>query len=185
MTDRDKKLLIGMGVVVGLALIWFLFLRGGGDEAATPVASGTPSAVASGASAAPVPSATPVTAPPPAPGGNLALGGRDPFSPLPPVSASPSPGSEVSPGASPAPTASPKPKDSADIEGYTVQILDVLSDGSAVDVSVDDTKYNNVAPAEKFGPKDYFEVTGIIDVCADLKYVKKSTTKNFSLCIKG
>ena len=192
MTDRDKKLLIGMGVVVGVILIWFLFLRGGGgEETATIAASGTPSAgasaIASGSPGAAVPSGSPVSAPPPAPGAGLALGGRDPFSPLPPISPTASPGSTTSPGATssptPKPTKSPKPKDTIDVDGDTVQLIDVLNSGSEVKVKVNTQTYNNVASGSHFGPGDYYLVRAIVDPCADFKYAKKGTTQSFTLCI--
>jgi hypothetical protein len=184
MTDRDKKLLIGMGVFVGVALIWFFFLRGGGgSETAAPVVSGAPSGVAvSGTPGAVAPSGSPVSAPPPVPGANLALGGRDPFSPL-PVAPSPSPGDTTSPGASPTPSKSPKPKDTTDVTGDTVQLTDVLNSGSSVNVTINGKKYKNVASGSHFGPGDYYLVRAIVDPCADFRYEKKSTTDNFTLCI--
>lgn len=187
MSDRDKKLAIGMAVVVGVFLIWFLFLRGGGGgETATTVASGTPSAGAtvSGTPSVGLPSGSPVSAPPPAPGAGLALGGRDPFSPLPVVtSPSASAGVPTSPGASPTTSKSPKPKDTIDVNGETVQLIDVLNSGSEVKVKVNSKTYNNVASGSHFGTGDYYLVRAIVDPCADFRYEKGNTTQNFTLCI--
>ena len=84
MSPNDRRALIILGSVLGVAIVvWFLFLRGGGDETAdvspVPATSVTTS----------VPAET-TTAPPPVSsgGGGPVLSGRDPFSPLPAISPS-------------------------------------------------------------------------------------------------
>ena len=85
MSPNDRRALIILGAVLGLAIVWFLFLRGGGDDAAE--VSPAPSAGVSST----VPVETTAAPPPVEPGGGgPVVSGRDPFSPLPAISPSPS-----------------------------------------------------------------------------------------------
>ena len=97
LTPRDKKMLIVLGAVAGVAILFLLYqfvLKGGGGET---VATGP----TFGPTVAPTaqPSQTPRETPPPA----LIVGGRDPFS-VPPAlcgtsgGVSPSPTTSASPG---------------------------------------------------------------------------------------
>ena len=99
LTERDKKMLIALGVVAALAVIYLFFfvLRDGGDEGevAQPSPTATPSVTVS-----PSPTETPRPTSPPI---DL-IGDRDPFSIPPGLSPSPT-GGGVSPTSPVSPTA--------------------------------------------------------------------------------
>ena len=98
LTPRDKKMLMVLGGVAGVAVLFLLYqfvLKGGGGETAAPGPTIGPTVVPTV-----TPSLTPRLTPPPA----LVVGARDPFS-VPPAlctvggGVSPSPSVSASPGA--------------------------------------------------------------------------------------
>lgn len=189
LTDRDKKLLIGMGIVVGVLVVFFgaKALLGGGDElepvtAAAPADGVTPpDATSPGATtASPSPS---VAAVPPAAEGPV-LSGRDFFSPLP----VPSPSATL--GVSPSPTSggggNPNTVDDTEvIDGNTVTLEDLVEKkkGDEVDVSVNGKNFTGLGVGDTFDG-DY-TVNGIDgdNGCADFQFDKKGSGQSFKLCL--
>ena len=178
MTDRDRRALMILGGVAGVAVVFFLLtsvLGGGGadDTAAPPPASTTGPQPAP----SPTPSPTPRETLPPV---HLA-GDRDPFSPPPTFQ---SPGGGVSPPGtsttSPtAPTTSPTAPGSgasATIRGHTVVLLDIFDNGTKAQIEVDGTVYT-VSEGSRFA--DDFRLQSIQGSCATIAHGDGSTT----LCV--
>lgn len=147
LSPRDRRALIILGGVAGVAVVAFLLLNilggGGGQE------TGLPSPPPIGSTPPPTVSPTPTPRPTLPP---VALAGsRDPFS-IPPSlqSGSPGPSGSVSPtgsATSPPPTSptptptSPGRGQSKTIGGHTVILLDIFDNGTRVQVEVDGTVY--------------------------------------------
>ena len=179
MTDRDRRAMMILGGVAGIAVVFFLLTNvlggGGGDDAAAP-----PPASTTGPQPAPspTPSATPRETLPPV---HLA-GDRDPFS-IPPTFQSP--GGGVSPTGSPSPgtspTQSPTPTTpgsgaSATVGGHTVVLLDIFDNGTKAQIEVDGTVYT-VNEGSRFD--DNFRLTSIQGSCANIVFGDDS----FTLCV--
>lgn len=163
LTERDKKMLITLGVVAALAVIYLFFfvLRGDGDTGETteplPTATATPTI-------SPTPTETPRPTSPPI---DL-VGDRDPFSIPPGLSPSPTGGGvgptatttpptgvtttppittppiTTAPPTTPPPTSPPppgKPDDQITIGGHDVRLLNVFRHGNRVQVEVDGQVY--------------------------------------------
>ena len=192
MSPRDRRALIILGVIVGVALVAFFLLKpkGGGEEAAP-----SPSATSPGPAPSVSPSSSPreTTSPP---GGPL-VGGHDPFSPLinpsgggvgpsggttspgtippgssPPFSSPPGGGGgptspsgsppSVSPPGSPGPT--PSGGTGTQMGGHKVTLIDIFVQGGSrkAQVSVDG-KVFVVTPGETFDGN--FELVAINGDC--------------------
>jgi hypothetical protein len=196
MTSRDKRALMILGGVAGVAVVFYLLTSvlggGGGDEAAEPPPTVTtaPQPVPS-----PTPSPTPRETLPPV----VMAGDRDPFS-IPPTLQSPgggvSPtGAPTIPGTSPtqAPTQSPTQGPtqgptqaptapgsgaSATIGGHIVVLLDVFDNGTKAQIEVDGTVYT-VDEGSRFD--DNFRLNSIQGGCANIVYGDES----FTLCVNA
>jgi hypothetical protein len=200
LTERDKKMLIALGVVAALAVIYLFFfvLPGDGDsgETAEPVPTDT---------AVPTISPSPTETPRPTSPPIDLVGDRDPFSIPPGLSPSPTGGGvsptgtttttttptfspTVSPTVSPtfsptvSPTTSPpppgKPDDQITIGGHDVRLLDVFRHGKRVQVEVDGHVYV-VEEGAIFD--DNFKLVKILDNgCARFLFGDQS----FELCPK-
>ncbi|MEW6059931.1 MAG: hypothetical protein AB1551_07330 [Actinomycetota bacterium] len=195
LSPRDRKALIILGAVAGLAVVAFVLLKvlggGGGEEAASPSPTAT-----GGPTVAPSPTVSPTPTPretlPPAP----LAGARDPFS-IPPVlqtaSGSASPTTSGSPTTSPtgspttSPTGSPTTSptetpttpgggSSTTIGGHTVVLLDIYAGGTKAQVEVDGEVYT-LGEGEEFG--DNFKLVSISGSCARFQYGDES----FTLCL--
>ncbi|MEX1047095.1 MAG: hypothetical protein WD757_09995 [Actinomycetota bacterium] len=193
LSPGDKRALIILGGVVGVAaLAWLFFLRGGGAEESTPVAAperGGTETVTTGP-ATPTPTFTPTLPPPP----SLAIPvipNRDPFSP---VIGSPSPGAETSPS----PTTSDgdgggggggggSQTDTKQDHGNTVTLLNVKNPQGQlqVNVKVNAERFQNLEVGDPFFDGAY-KVSQITDPCATFQYQsapkKKATGDKFTLC---
>ena len=187
LTDRDKKMLIVLGVVAGLAVLFLLFqmLTGGGEEDTTTAGGSTTTDTATV-----TPDGTATTAPEPSPSLSLApvpvaegpvLSGRDFFSPLPPqtpsVVASPTDGET---------TEEPSTVDSsATIDGSEVTLEDIVEKkkGDEVDMTVDGSSWPGNGVGDTFAK--YYTVNGINpdDGCADFQFDKKGAAESFKLCL--
>ncbi|HEX9122472.1 MAG TPA: hypothetical protein VF984_03815 [Actinomycetota bacterium] len=188
LSDRDRRALIVLGAVAGVAVVAFLLLNvlggGGGEEAGT-----TPPAVITGG-----PTPQPTVSPTPTPRETLPpvvlAGSRDPFS-IPPA-LQPSPSGSVGPttsptgtptgtGTTPPPTSptetptTPGGGQSEKIGGHTVVLLDIFAGGTKAQVEVDGTVYT-VSEGQTFA--DNFELVSISGECARFLFGDQS----FSLC---
>jgi hypothetical protein len=191
LSPRDKRAVIILGAVAGLAIVAFVLLKvlggGGGEEAAspTPTATGGPTSTPSPTVS---PSPTPRETLPPV----VVAGARDPFS-VPPVLESPSgsvsPTTSGSPSGSPttSPTSSPTTSPTATpttpsggssttIGGHTVVLDDIFASGTKAQVEVDGTVYT-VSEGQKFD--DNFKLVSISGNCARFLYGDQS----FTLCL--
>jgi hypothetical protein len=181
MTDRDRRALMILGGVAGVAIVFFLLTSvlggGGGDDTAAP-----PPASTTGPQPAPspTPSPTPRETLPPV----YLAGDRDPFS-IPPTFESP--GGGVSPSASPSggqtgsPTQSPTAPGSgasSTIDGHTVVLLDVFDAGTKAQIEVDGTVYT-VDEGSRFAQN--FRLQSIDGSCATIVYGDES----FTLCVNA
>ncbi|HZP89720.1 MAG TPA: hypothetical protein VFC04_01845 [Actinomycetota bacterium] len=195
LSPRDRRALIILGVVAGLAIVAFVLIKvlgggGGTTEAASPspVATGSPSAAPSPGES---PTPTPRETLPPV----VLAGARDPFS-IPPIlqTATPTPSGSVSPtsapsgspSTSPPPTGSPSPSptpttpgggQSTTIGGHTVVLDDIFAGGTKAQVEVDGTVYT-VKEGETFD--DNFKLVSISGSCARFLFGDQS----FTLCLK-
>jgi hypothetical protein len=184
LSDRDRRALIVLGAVAGVAIIAFLLLNvlggGGGTEAGspTPVITTSPS---------PAPSVSPTPTPretlPPV----VLAGSRDPFS-IPPAlqtTASPAPSGSVGPTTPPpSGTTTPTPTEtpttpgggqSQKIGGHTVVLLDVFAGGTKAQVEVDGKVYT-VSEGQTFA--DNFKLVSISGECARFLFGDEA----FTLC---
>ena len=200
LSSGDKRALIVLGGVVGVAaLVWLLFLRGGGETPeSTPVAAADRSGATTGTSTLPPPTGTappetPSLAPPPTLSIPV-LAGRDPFSPV--ISQSPSPGEETSP--SPATSGNggggesggSQTTDTKTDHGNTVTLLDVKNPQGQlqVNVKVNEDNFKNLEVGDTFLEGTY-KVFQITDPCATFQYqsgAKKKgtgTSGKFTLCV--
>jgi hypothetical protein len=147
LSPRDRRALMILGGVAGVAVVAFILLKvlggGGGEEA------GLPSPAPSGSTPPPTVSPTPTSTPRPTLPPVALAGSRDPFS-IPPSlqSGSPGPSGSVSPTGSftsPPPTSptptptSPGRGQSTTVGGHTVILLDIFNHGRTVQVEVDGT----------------------------------------------
>lgn len=199
LTERDKKMLIALGVVAALAVIYLFFFvfRGDGDtgETAEPLPTDTATPTIS-----PTPTETPRPTSPPV---DL-VGDRDPFSIPPGLSPSPTGGGVAPTGTttpptgttappttppftsppptSPPPTSPPppgKPGDQITIGGHDVRLLDVFRHGNRVQVEVDGHVWT-VQEGAIF--EDNFKLVKILDNgCARFLFGDQS----FVLCPKS
>lgn len=195
LTDRDKKMLIGLGVVAGIAVLYlgYTLLFSGGDEVATDTTGGTTTASPSdtGSVAPTTPDDATATSPSPSPSviatvptaEGPVLSGRDFFSPLPlaETSASPSPGSTESPA-----TDQPSTVDSTTtVDGQQVKLDDIVEKkkGDEVDMTVDGTSWPGNGVGDTFAK--FYTVNGINpdDGCADFQFDKKGAGESFKLCL--
>jgi len=183
LTPRDKRALIILGVIAGVAVAVFLALNlfGGGDEGeqALPTPSATPTVAPSPTVST---SPTPRQTPPPV------AGGRDPFS-IPPElagtpggGASPTDTTTTTPPTTTSPTTqptSPGGGSSATVDGHTVVLLDIFTTNGEqkAQVEVDGTVYT-VDEGESFD--DGFRVTSISSDCA---VFVSGEGENFTLCV--
>ncbi|MGE5459913.1 MAG: hypothetical protein ACM3WR_04730 [Solirubrobacterales bacterium] len=209
LTDRDKKMLIALGVIAALAAV-YLFLvvlpGGGGSDVEPPVVQPTESVTPT---ASPTSTETPRPTSPPI---DL-VGDRDPFSIPPGLSPSPtgggvspsggtvSPTSPTSPPptsptsppptsppptspppTSPPPTSPPPPVEPDDhilIGGHDVRLLDVFANGKRVQIEVDGRVYT-VEEGATFD--DNFKLVKILDHhCARFLFGDQS----FELCAQA
>ena len=168
MSPRDRRLLIGLGAIVAVAAVWFLFLHKSPKAAETipPLPQ--------------VSQGTPATAPSPANAKHkkvLVFSGRDPFccNPTTSAAASTSPGSSVSPAGSP--SSGPSGGSSETFNGQTIVLVDIfVSDGNdQAQVEVDGTVYT-VSPSDSFAGD--FALVSISGTCADFTFQSQS----FTLC---
>jgi hypothetical protein len=167
LTARDRRLLIGLGGLVLLAAVWFLFLH------TSPKAE----------TLAPLPQVNqgvPTTAPSPIKAKHkrvLVFSGRDPFCCNPTTStvAGTSPGSTVSPAGSP--SVGPSGGSSNTFNGQTIVLVDIfVADGTdQAQVEVDGTVYT-VSPGDDFAGD--FSLISISGTCADFTFQSES----FTLC---
>ena len=187
MTKRERTMLMVLGIVGGVALLYFVFfvLLGGEDpgEVTAPT-----SPVSSPPAIAPEPGTgvgEPTDEPPRA---VTFFGGRDPFVPL--INPTPAPtGSPGSPGpnGSPLPTGSPPPDDGTDpddgdptngdgiaVTGRPVVLVDVL-DQSTVQVEVEGEAVT-VTEGQRFARS--YQVLSVEASCARFLYGDES----FTLC---
>lgn len=196
LSPGDKRALIILGAVVGVAgLAWLFFLRGGGAEESAPVAApdrGGTETVTTGP-LSPTATVTPTLPPPPSLDIPV-IPNRDPFSP---VVVSPSPGAETSPS----PTTSDgggdgggggggggsQVTDTKQDHGNTVTLLNVKNPQGQlqVNVRVNSERFQNLEVGDKFFEASY-KVFQITDPCAMFQYQsapkKKSTEGKFTLC---
>ncbi len=170
LTDRDKRALMILGAIAGVALLGFLvmnLLGGGGGEEAAP-----PPVVSGGGGAQPSPTGSPSTPRETLPPVVLA-GARDPFSP-PPVFASPSGG--VSPSGTASATATPTTPGggaSSTMGGHTVVLVDIFGGGTRAQIEVDGTVYT-VSEGERFAGN--FRLTSISGSCVRVQFGDQSST---------
>ena len=167
-SPRDRRILIGLGALVMVAAVWFLFLHKSpkAADAITPLP--------------PVSQGAPAAAPSPAKAKHkkvLVFSGRDPFCCNPttsPVSGT-SPGSSVSPAGTP--SSGPSGGSSQTFNGQTVVLVDIfVSDGNdQAQVEVDGTVYT-VSPGDSFAGD--FALVSIDGTCADFTFQSES----FTLC---
>jgi hypothetical protein len=168
MTPRDRRLLIGLGALVMVAAVWFLFLHK------------SPTATEAGGPLRPVGQGIPAAAPSPAEAKHkkvLVFSGRDPFccNATPSAAASASPGSSVAPAGSP--SSGPSGGSSETFNGQTIVLVDIfVADGNdQAQVEVDGTVYT-VSPGDTFAGD--FTLVSISGTCADFTFQSES----FSLC---
>ena len=176
LSERDRKVLIIGGVVVGGLLVLFLLFNlfsGGGNEATPPLtfSPGTSPSV--------------TTSPTLKPSPVVSFGGRDPFS-IPPalVSTSSSTSTSTSTSQSPSQTQSPTSSPTAPagssttIDGKTVVLLDTFTKNGVekAQVEVNGKVYNGLQVGDTFDHT--FEVRSISGQCASFLYGDQS----FSLC---
>lgn len=198
LTERDKKMLIALGVVAALAVIYLFFFVLGGDgdsgETAEPLPTDT---------AAPTISPSPTETPRPTSPPIDLVGDRDPFSIPPGLSPSPTGGGvgptgtttpptggttttppfTTTPPTSPPPTSPPPtsppptmPDDQITIGGHDVRLLTVFRHGKRVQVEVDGRVYT-VEEGAIFD--DSFKLVRILDNrCARFLFGDQS----FELC---
>lgn len=180
-------MLMVLGIVAGVALLYFVFFVMGGDEAGEEAAPTLP---------VPSPPAIPAT-----PGTGVGepteqppravtfFGGRDPFVPLidPSPAASPGPGGSPAPNGSPLPTSSPPPDGGTDpsdgdptngdgigVTGRPVVLVDVL-DESRVQVEVEGQPLT-VTEGQRFARS--YQVLSVEGSCARFLFGDES----FTLC---
>lgn len=174
-TPRDRKMLIVLGVVAGLAAVYFLATSLlGGEEEPPPAAEPPPATEVP----SPVPTETPTETPPPV----LVVGGRDPFS-IPPalLTTSPSPGdgtTSPSPGGTPTPPpTAPGGGTSTTMGGRTIVLLSIFTrDGEQLaQVEVDGTVFT-VSEGESFAGN--FQLVSISGSCARFLF----GDEGFTLC---
>ncbi|MFB3737409.1 MAG: hypothetical protein ACE14W_00410 [Candidatus Velamenicoccus archaeovorus] len=189
LSDRDRRALIVLGAVAGVAIIAFILLNvlggGGGTEAGSPAPVIT-------TSPAPSPSVSPTPTPretlPPV----VLAGSRDPFS-IPPAlqtTAAPTASGSVGPTTTPPPTggtSTPPPTSptetpttpgggqSTKVGGHTVVLLDVFAGGTKAQVEVDGKVYT-VSEGQTFAGS--FELVSISGECARLLFGDEA----FTLC---
>lgn len=182
LTPRDKRALIILGVIAGVAVAVFLVLNlfGGGDEEeqALPTPSVAPTVAPSPTVSV---SPTPRQTPPPV------AGGRDPFSIPPELAPTPgggeSPTGTTTPPTTTSPTTSPPTSpgggSSATVDGHTVVLLDIFTRNGVqkAQVEVDGTVYT-VDVGESFD--DGFRLTSISGDCADFV---SGDGEDFTLCV--
>ncbi|MEX0992081.1 MAG: hypothetical protein WD004_07400 [Actinomycetota bacterium] len=185
LSPSDKRALIILGAVAGIAIVVFLGMKllggGGGDEAASPVADGTsPGATTSDVSPAPS-TGDGTTGVSPAPPGtdSFVISGKDPFSPLPlvtpSVSVSPVPGESPSTGTC---------EQTATIDGNEVTLNKVIdkADADIVKVTVNDSPYS-AAQGDTFARYYTAVVVDPTAAQAEFNYSKGSVNESFTLCI--
>jgi hypothetical protein len=173
MSPRDRRLLIIMGAVVGVALIFFVVThkKGADTVALTPgVAAPAPAGVA----------ATPATALSPSPqkSAKLVFSGRDPFVPLVVETTAPDAGASPVAGVSPAGTVgSGNGGSSQSVGGSTVTLDNIFTVGSTqkAQVDVDGTVYT-VEAGDSFAGN--YQLVSISGTCANFTFGDQA----FSLC---
>ena len=194
LSDRDRRSLIILGIVAGVAIIAFVLFNllaggGGGESAAPPTGTTGPTAPYS-PSVSPTP--TPRETLPPV------YGERDPFSVPPDLQATPSgsvsPTSSVSPSQSPSaspsqspsaspsqsPSRSPHPGSSITIGGYHLTLLDIFAGGQKAQVDVDEETVWTLEKGSTFPKSGVFKLIDIRDqACARFTY----GDKGFTLCL--
>lgn len=181
--ERDKKMLMVLGAVAGLAVLFLLFkmLTGGGEDPATVDATTGTDVTASPAVPAttpdePAPAATP--APTTTELNGFVFTARDFFSPIPEpivdVSATPSP----SPGGSTDIT-----PDNVNIDGHEIVLNEIIARKTPLsNVTVDGANFS-VSAGEAFA--DGFTVLTIDTSvsCAQYEYKSGSLQDDFTLCV--
>jgi hypothetical protein len=185
LSARDKRAVMILGGVAGVALIGFLLMNvlggGGGEEAASPTVVPT-----GGQTTAPSPTESPSTPRETLPPVVLA-GARDPFA-QPASLASPSGGvspsgtATAAPSSSGAPTATGGPTSSptspgggasSGMGGHTVVLVDIFDGGTKAQLEVDGTVYT-VSEGDTFD--DNFRLASIDGSCASVQFGDEAST---------
>jgi hypothetical protein len=166
-SPRDRRILIGLGALVMVAAVWFLFLH------KSPKAAETIAPISQVGQGAPAPAASPTKAKHKK---VLVFSGRDPFCCNPTTAAALSSlGSSVAPAGSP--SSGPSGGSSQTFNGQTVVLVDIfVADGNdQAQVEVDGTVYT-VSPGDTFAGD--FALVSISGTCADFTFQSQS----FTLC---
>jgi hypothetical protein len=166
LSTRDRRLLIGLGAVVLVAAVYFLFLH----KSPKTTETFTPLPQASQGAPTPAPSPTKEKHKQ-----VLVFSGRDPFCCTASLSPVTSTGSSVSPAGSP--SSGPSGGSSETFNGQTVVLVDIfVADGNdQAQVEVDGTVYT-VSPGDSFAGD--FTLVSINGTCADFTFQSQS----FTLC---
>jgi len=184
-SPSDKRALIILGAVAGIAIVVFLgmkILGGGGDETGATTADGASPVATTTADGSPTPSTgagTAVVSPAPPGTDSFVISGKDPFSPLPVVT--PSVSVSASPGAS---AGSGTCEQTATIDGNEVTLIKVIDkpDADIVKVSVNDADYS-AAQGDTFARYYTAVVVDPTAARAEFQYSKGSVNESFSLCL--
>ncbi len=187
LSPQDKRALIILGVVAGIALVVFLGTQvlggGGGEDAATTASDAgsttTDTTVPDGPLAPPTGDGTAGVSPAPPGTDSFVISGKDPFSPLPEVtpslSVSPSPGTSPTSGTC---------EQTATIDGNEVTLTKVIdkADADIAKVTINDSNYS-AAQGDTFARYYTAVVVDPTAARADFNYSKGSVNEDFSLCL--
>jgi hypothetical protein len=163
MAARERMIIVALAGVIVLALVWLLFLRGGGGD--IEGFQGGPTITRS-----PTPRAT--TTPTPVPETFEVFEGKDPFRPLvAPTQGSPAPQPTDSPGGSPQPSAEPTP-------GQRVELVEIFTQNGTRYATVEvNGKSYTVKEGDTFA--DNYRVLDLTAECGTFVF----GDERFTLCV--